>query len=192
LTGPPGKPESQPEVSSPELPLSFRELRKPSGRHRLHSTQAESFHTEPRLDASTFDLPGLSRRASSSLPVQPKASASAIDPRTERFVARPPRSSTIDRGRTLPLATEPNTTENGSSHEVPSPTAFSPLEAAAFRGPGFPRPAACAFRFSQPLDASIRPEPAGLVSCQIRSWGSPFRALLLPCSRSPSPASLPS
>jgi hypothetical protein len=37
-----------------------------------------------------------------------------------------------------------------------------------------------------------RPEPAGLVSCRIRSWGSPFRAFLLPCSRSPSPAPLPS
>jgi hypothetical protein len=34
--------------------------------------------------------------------------------------------------------------------------------------------------------------PAGLVSCQIRSWGSPFKALLLPCSRTPSPAPLPS
>jgi len=38
----------------------------------------------------------------------------------------------------------------------------------------------------------IRREPAGLVSCRIRSWGSPFRALLLPCSRTPFPAPLPS
>jgi hypothetical protein len=53
-------------------------------------------------------------------------------------------------------------------------------------------PAAFAFRFSQPLDALIRLEPAGLVSCQIRSWGSPFRALLLPRSRTPSPAPVPS
>jgi hypothetical protein len=36
---------------------------------------------------------------------------------------------------------------------------------------GLPRRTACALRFSQPLDASIRPVPAGLVSCQIRSWG---------------------
>jgi hypothetical protein len=55
-----------------------------------------------------------------------------------------------------------------------------------------PRPTACAFRFSQPLDASIRPMPAGLVSCQIRSWGSPFRAFFLARSRTPSPAPLPS
>jgi hypothetical protein len=41
---------------------------------------------------------------------------------------------------------------------------------------------ACAFRFSQPLDAFIRPTLAGLVSCRIRSWGSPFRAFLLLCS----------
>jgi len=38
-------------------------------------------------------------------------------------------------------------------------------------GPAFPT--ACAFRFSQPLGAFIRPEPAGLVSCRIRSWGHP-------------------
>jgi hypothetical protein len=47
---------------------------------------------------------------------------------------------------------------------------------------------ASAFRFSQPPDAFSRSEPAGLVSCQIRSWGSPSRAFLLPCSRTPSPA----
>jgi hypothetical protein len=48
-----------------------------------------------------------------------------------------------------------------------------------------PHPTPSAFRLSQPLDASIRPVPAGLVSCRIRSWGSPFRALLLSCSRAP-------
>jgi hypothetical protein len=31
---------------------------------------------------------------------------------------------------------------------------------------------ACVLRFSRPLDAFIRPVPAGPVSCQIRSWGS--------------------
>jgi hypothetical protein len=36
------------------------------------------------------------------------------------------------------------------------------------------------FRFSQPLDASLRPEPTGLVSCQIRSWGSSSSELLPP------------
>jgi len=34
-------------------------------------------------------------------------------------------------------------------------------------------PTACAFRFSQPLGAFIRLEPAGLVPCRIRSWGHP-------------------
>jgi hypothetical protein len=35
-----------------------------------------------------------------------------------------------------------------------------------------PHPAACALRFSRPLDAfHIHREPAGLVSCRIRSWG---------------------
>jgi hypothetical protein len=32
------------------------------------------------------------------------------------------------------------------------------------------------YRFSQPLDASNRSEPAGLISYRIRSWGSLFRA----------------
>jgi hypothetical protein len=39
--------------------------------------------------------------------------------------------------------------------------------------PGLHLPTACAFRFSQPPGAFIRPEPAGLVSCRIRSWGHP-------------------
>jgi hypothetical protein len=34
-------------------------------------------------------------------------------------------------------------------------------------------PTACTFRLSQPPGAFIRPEPAGLVSCRIRSWGHP-------------------
>jgi hypothetical protein len=34
-------------------------------------------------------------------------------------------------------------------------------------------PTACAFRFSQPPGTFIRSEPAGLVSCRIRSWGHP-------------------
>jgi hypothetical protein len=76
------------------------------------------------------------------------------------------------------------------------PVEFVPLQRVPAQGSGMmtelPHPIACAFRFSQPPDASVRPEPAGLVSCRIRSWGSPFRALLLPCSRSPSPAPLPS
>jgi len=32
---------------------------------------------------------------------------------------------------------------------------------------------ACTFRLSQPLGAFIRPKPADLVSCRIRSWGHP-------------------
>jgi hypothetical protein len=39
--------------------------------------------------------------------------------------------------------------------------------------PGLHLPTACAFRFSQPPGAFIRSEPAGLVSCRIRSWGHP-------------------
>jgi len=61
---------------------------------------------------------------------------------------------------------------SSASLEVSTPTASSPPRAAASWS-GLPRPTACAFRCSQPLGASIRPEPAGLVSCRIRSWGHP-------------------
>jgi hypothetical protein len=42
--------------------------------------------------------------------------------------------------------------------------------------PGLPRPTACTSRFSQPPGAFIRPEPAGPVSCRIRSWGSALQS----------------
>jgi hypothetical protein len=64
----------------------------------------------------------------------------------------------------------------GSSHEVSSPSA-SPRPGQRHRWPGLPRPTASAFRFSQPPDALIRPEPAGLVSCRIRSWGCALQSL---------------
>lgn len=48
---------------------------------------------------------------------------------------------------------------------------------------GLPRLTACAFRFSQPRDAFIRPESVGPISCRIRSWGFPFRAFFHPRSR---------
>jgi hypothetical protein len=81
---------------------------------------------------------------------------------------------------------------HGSSPEVWSPTAYPRTEqrrmwiarACLTRAP-------CAFRFSQPPGALHRPVPAGPVSCQIRSWGSPFRALLLSRSRTPSPGRCP-
>jgi hypothetical protein len=40
-----------------------------------------------------------------------------------------------------------------------------------------PRPPACALGFSRPLGAFIRPVPAGLVSCRIRSWGCTLQSL---------------
>jgi hypothetical protein len=54
--------------------------------------------------------------------------------------------------------------------EVLRPFSVSPLAAAA-SWTGLPHPAACVLRFSRPLDAFIRREPTGLVSCRIRSWG---------------------
>lgn len=41
----------------------------------------------------------------------------------------------------------------------------------------------CAFRFSQPLDALIRPRPFGLVSCRFRPWGSCSQRFPPPSSR---------
>jgi len=62
------------------------------------------------------------------------------------------------------------------------PRGLAPLQrfrvSASNLTPGFPQPGFCsALRFSQPLSASLRPIPPGLVSCRFRSWGSPFRAL---------------
>jgi hypothetical protein len=58
------------------------------------------------------------------------------------------------------------------------PLRFRPLQ--RFSSPeqrhelaGYAFPTACAFRFSQPPGAFIRPEPTGLVPCRIRSWGHP-------------------
>jgi hypothetical protein len=39
-----------------------------------------------------------------------------------------------------------------------------------------PRRPACAFEFSQPLDAFIHSKPAGLVSCRIHSWDSALQS----------------
>jgi len=58
------------------------------------------------------------------------------------------------------------------------PLRFCPLQRLPARSSGFlwsslPHSTASASRFSQPPGAFIRPEPAGLVSCRIRSWGHP-------------------
>jgi hypothetical protein len=64
---------------------------------------------------------------------------------------------------------------------------FLPLQRLPTWGSGligwlFPEPTACAFRFSQPPGAFIRPTLTGLISCRIRSWGLPYKAFLLPRS----------
>jgi hypothetical protein len=57
------------------------------------------------------------------------------------------------------------------------PTRFLPLQRFPARGSGMmvegPNSTACAFRYSQPLGALVRPELAGLIPCRIRSWGHP-------------------
>jgi hypothetical protein len=66
----------------------------------------------------------------------------------------------------------------GSSHEVCSPSAF-PRSQQQLCWPGLPHPSACVLRFSRPLDAfSIHCEPAGLVSCRIRSWGCTLQSFV--------------
>jgi hypothetical protein len=61
-----------------------------------------------------------------------------------------------------------------------APTASPRTEQRLLNWPGLPHPTACASRFSQPLDALVRPVPAGLVSCQIRSWGCALQSLAPP------------
>jgi hypothetical protein len=60
-----------------------------------------------------------------------------------------------------------------------SPTA-SPRPGQRHGWPGLPHPTASTSRFSQPPGAFIRPEPGGLVSCRIRSWGSALQSFTPP------------
>jgi hypothetical protein len=80
------------------------------------------------------------------------------------------------------------------SHAAP-PLRFPPLQRLPARRsglPGLPHPGLASPGSPNLLTPKRRPMPAGHISDQIRSWGSPFRALLLPRSRTPSPAPLPS
>jgi hypothetical protein len=69
---------------------------------------------------------------------------------------------------------------HGTSHEVSRPFSVSPLAAAAsmagFASPVRLRPQV----FSTSRRVSIRREPAGLVSCRIRSWGSALQSFSPP------------
>jgi hypothetical protein len=55
-----------------------------------------------------------------------------------------------------------------------------PAHGSGHEGRGCRFPTACAFRLSQPPDASIRHVPAGLVSCRIRSWGCALQSFAPP------------
>jgi len=62
------------------------------------------------------------------------------------------------------------------------PMRFAPLQRFPARGSSMTNRACltrltCVPRFSRPLDAFIRPVPAGLVSCRIRSWGCTLQSL---------------
>jgi hypothetical protein len=63
------------------------------------------------------------------------------------------------------------------SSRFPSPSAYSHVKQRLL-WPGLPHPTACTLRFSQPHGASIRPTSAGLVSCQIRSWGCALQSFV--------------
>jgi hypothetical protein len=77
----------------------------------------------------------------------------------------------------------PNPSEEGRNDKAP-PVRSLPLQRLPAQGSGIltglPKPAACACRFSQPLGAFIRPEPGGLVSCRIRSWGCTLQSFAPP------------
>jgi hypothetical protein len=60
-----------------------------------------------------------------------------------------------------------------------APTA-SPRSRQRHEWTGLPHPTACTSRFSQPPGAFIRPEPGGLVSCRIRSWGCALQSFAPP------------
>jgi hypothetical protein len=94
-----------------------------------------------------FGSPSEDAQAPSRCPESLVTQKSDVGPTTDRQLAAPPL-------RFRPLQRFPSL---GQRHELV----------------GHAIPTACAFRFSQPLGAFIRPELAGLVSCRIRSWGHP-------------------
>jgi hypothetical protein len=82
-------------------------------------------------------------------------------------------------GTELPIAAPPKRGHTtGAFLEVSAPSAL-PSPGSGIVGEPPIGSTAFVFRFSQPLDAFIRPEHPSLISCQSRSWGSPFRALFL-------------
>jgi len=65
---------------------------------------------------------------------------------------------------------------------VAPPVGFMPLQRIPARSSrlmirGYQPRTACTYRFSRPPGAFIRFEPAGLVPCQIRSWGSSLQSI---------------
>jgi len=83
------------------------------------------------------------------------------------------------------------TPTSSASLEVLTPSAF-PCSGQRHKSVGIALPTACAFRFSQPLGAFIRPEPTRPCSMPDPLLGSPSRAFLLPRSRTLFPAPFPS
>jgi hypothetical protein len=82
-------------------------------------------------------------------------------------------------GTELPIGAPPKRGHTtGAFLEVHAPSALpSPGSGVVGGLPTARQP--CVSRFSQPHDAFIRPEHPSLISCQLRSWGSPFKALFL-------------
>jgi len=102
-------------------------------------------------------VPGILSWASAPLQRLPKHLAAALSPLVSQGARRP--AYAVRQLAAPPLRFRP-------LQRLPNPGQRHELAGSAF-------PTACAFRFSQPLGAFIRPEPAGLVSCRIRSWGHP-------------------
>jgi hypothetical protein len=75
-----------------------------------------------------------------------------------------------------PATPESATMRRGASLEVLVPYSVLPIQGSGLIGRIFQNSTAYVFRFSQPLDAFFRPEPAGLISCRFRSWGSSLQS----------------
>jgi hypothetical protein len=113
-----------------------------------------------------FGSPSEDAQAPSRCPESLVTQKSDVGPTTDRQLAAPPL-------RFRPLQRFPS---SGQRHELV----------------GHAIPTACAFRFSQPLGAFIRPEPTRPYSMPDPLLGSPSRAFFLPRSRTPFPAPFPS
>jgi hypothetical protein len=126
------------------------------------------------------------RRLPGPLP-NPRDPLSGLELHLQSFTRAPPQAIRSHAGTEAPsMRVHPPHPRFGPLQRLPDPT--EPHTS----GESHLHRSCCALRVSHPLDALLPARSAGLVSSRYRSWGSPFEALILSRSRTPSRTPLPS